>query len=50
MEQKTPFGLLFAECERKERERIAERERTRERRVDEQMAALFEMAREVVYG
>lgn len=46
-EQKTPFGLLFAECERKERERIAERERTRDERLDGRMAELFAMACEV---
>lgn len=47
MEQKTPFGMLLAECERKERERIAERERSRERYFDELMDEMFLMAYEV---
>jgi len=45
-EPRSVFGILFAECERKRNERIAERERTR----DERMAELFEMAKAVSHG
>lgn len=46
-EYESPFAWLLKECSRKERERIAERERSRERDMDELIAELFEMASEV---
>ena len=50
MEERTVFMQMYLECERKERERIEERERTRDERMAETMRELFEMAAEVVYG
>lgn len=46
-EYESPFAWLLKECERKERARIAERERNRERYFDERMAELMAMAEEV---